>query len=282
MPAYQVRNAIFTINNPEKKLELENNSSVRGCIYQLEKGEQGTEHYQGYIEFTKKMSFKAIKEVIGEAHIEDRKGTRDQAIAYCSKEDTRIDGPWIYGDMKLGKPGNQGKRTDLEDACDVIINSGRNIAKGLTNVAVEQPVVFVKYHKGLTALATRINMGDRVEKPRVEWIWGATGCGKTLYATRKSETFYIKDGTMWWDGYEQQETIVIDDFDGKWPFRDLLRILDRYPYAGQFKGGYVKINSPNIIITCDRRPEDLYEGLLSDAELAQLMRRIDFVGHPPE
>lgn len=282
MPVLQVRNAVFTINNPDKNLELENNACVRGCIWQEERGENGTVHYQGYIEFTKKMSFKAIKEVIGErAHVEERKGTREQAINYCRKEDTRVDGPWIYGDMEIDKPGKQGKRTDLDDACDLIVTNGRNIGKGLHEVAVSNPTTFVKFHKGLQALATRINMGDRTEKPRVEWIYGPTGCGKTLYATTRSSTFYIKDGTMWWDGYEQQETIVIDDFDGKWPFRDLLRILDRYPYQGQYKGGYVKINSPNIIITCDRRPEVLYDVILSDAELSQLLRRLDAVSPPP-
>lgn len=278
----QVRNAVFTLNNPDGTFSFENHPEVRGAIWQLERGEQGTEHYQGYIEFTKKMSFKAIKGVIGDrAHIEERMGTREQAIEYCRKDDTRVDGPWIYGDMDVNKAGKQGKRTDLDDACDKIISNGRNIGKGLYEVASEHPSTFVKFHKGLQALATRLNMGDRDVKPNVEWIYGPTGCGKTLYASKKTSTFYIKDGTMWWDGYEQQETIIIDDFDGKWPFRDLLRILDRYPYQGQYKGGYVKINSPNIIITCDKRPEVLYADILSDDELSQLLRRLDAVGRPP-
>ena len=42
----------------------------------------------------------------------------------------------------------------------------------------------------------------------------------------------IKDGTQWWYQYEGQEAVVIDDFDKKWPFRDLLRPLDRYPNQG--------------------------------------------------
>lgn len=103
----------------------------------------------------------------------------------------------------------------------------------------------------------------------------------------KHKTYYIKDGTQWWDEYEQQEAIIIDDFDGKWPFRDLLRLLDRYPYQGQFKGGYVPINSPFIYITCEH-PPDWFWGPMAKApltgdrsanELAQMLRRIDEIVH---
>lgn len=278
MPCVQVRAAVFTINNPgDKKLNLEINSKVRGAVWQLEVGESGTPHYQGYIEFTDKMSFKAIKEILGnEAHVEARQGTREQAIAYCCKEDTRQDGPWTYGKMDVLKPGDQGRRSDLESACEIIINSQRNINEGLREVAETTPVTFVKFHKGLTALAYRMNSEVNRSPPNVEWIYGPTGVGKTRYAVEKTSTFFIKDGTIWWDGYEYQETIIIDDFDGNWNFRNFLRLLDRYPYQGQIKGGYVWINSPNIIITCDRRPAELLHEL-SEHELAQLMRRIAVV-----
>jgi hypothetical protein len=66
---------------------------------------------------------------------------------------------------------------------------------------------------------------------------------------------------------------VIDDFDGKWPYRDLLRLLDRYVYQGQIKGGYVHINSDYIIITCEHRPEEYWSG----NELTQVRRRLDCV-----
>jgi len=82
---------------------------------------------------------------------------------------------------------------------------------------------------------------------------------------------------MWWDGYEQQEAIIIDDFDGKWPYRDLLRLLDRYPYQGQFKGGYFKVNSPYIYITCEFAPSYFWQG----NEYAQVFRRLKEVKYVP-
>jgi len=157
----------------------------------------------------------------------------------------------------------QGRRTDLEGAV-ALVQGGAGVAA----VAADMPVVYVKYHKGLQALRNT-QFRDRSEKPAVTWLWGGTGVGKTRTAT-EGGSFYIKDATRWWDGYEQQETIVIDDFDGSWPFRDLLRLLDRYPYQGQTKGVYVKINSPKIFITCDRHPSEFWGG----HEFEQLKRRL--------
>ena len=45
---------------------------------------------------------------------------------------------------------------------------------------------------------------------------------------------------MSWDGYKQQEAIIIDDFDNTIPYRTLLRMLDRY---GQVNDGYEKLKS---------------------------------------
>ena len=53
---------------------------------------------------TKRLS--GVKELTGTAaHWEPRRGTHQQAAAYCSKEETRIDGPW-----EVGTPPVQGKR----------------------------------------------------------------------------------------------------------------------------------------------------------------------------
>jgi len=169
-----------------------------------------------------------------------------------------------------GTPKQQGKRSDIHDVCELLDEK-----VPLNEIARNHPSAFVKHAKGFHAykFATQV---DRVSKPYVEWRWGTTGTGKTKGAIDKHpESFYIKDGTQWWDGYEQQDAIIIDDFDGRWPFRDLLRLLDWNPYQGQTKGGYVKINSPHIYITCEFEPSTYWGG----NALAQVLRRIDKVEH---
>lgn len=268
MGGFSARRIRFTINNPDKKLEFENNPLVRYCAWQLEKGEKcGTIHYQGYIEFTKPLTSPKIKEILGPKvkHLlcnASPEANKD----YCTKDFTRIDGPWEYGTMSKG----QGHRSDLDVVSEMVRNN-----QPLQEIATEATATFIRYNRGIERAIAVINYNHRDKPPWVYWVWGPTGVGKTKFATELGASFYMKDHTKWWDGYAQQETIIIDDFDGTWPFRDLLRLLDRYPYQGQYKGGYIPINSPNIVITCDRSLEECM-GHLSPLELDQLRRRINY------
>nr|QKV51179.1 putative replication associated protein [Crucivirus sp.] len=254
----RARNWCFTLNNytPE---EYEEAKSIT-CSYIIigkEVGANGTPHLQCYIEFTNAVRGSAIRKRFNErAHWEVRKGTSKQASEYCKKENNFIE---------LGTLSAQGRRTDLETIGQAVVDGD-----SIKEIATTYPGTFIKYHKGINALRNAL-YEHRTEPPTVVWRWGLAGVGKSRGAYEAHSTFYIKDGTPWWDGYEQQVAIVIDDFDvGKWPFRDMLRLLDRYPYQGQYKGGYIPINSPFIYITCEHPPYHFWSG----NELAQVMRRL--------
>lgn len=253
---------MLTINNPtENDVKTIENDDTSYAIWQFEKGENGTEHIQALIYYKNPRVFP--KKKYPRAHIE---AVRDltKSIQYCSKSETRIKGPYEKGE----KP-QQGRRKDLEAV-------GREILAGkdLYDIATENPDYYIRYYRGLTALKDLITE-HRNGPAKVYWLWGLAGCGKTKYVHDNHRDVYIKDGTMWWDGYKQNEAICIDDFDGKWPYRDLLRLLDRYCYQGQVKGGYVKINSPYIYITCEYAPEHFWQY----NELEQVTRRITEVRH---
>lgn len=232
-------------------------------IYGLEVGENGTPHIQGYLYDSSRPVFSKIKKLLPRAHIENAKGSPQQNIKYCSKD----------GDFyEMGSVPSQGKRNDFEDIKEMI-----DEGSSLLDIARTHFSTFTRYNKGFKLYQDLLSQPrDPNHPPTVLWLWGATGVGKTAYAYENFNTVYIKDHTQWWDGYHHQEAIVIDDFDGKWPFRDLLRLLDRYPYQGQTKGSYIHINSPTIIITCDRPPKDVYDHV-EPHELAQLTRRISSI-----
>lgn len=257
-----MRHAVFTWNNyPDKGIEmLEAQLPPHSyLIVGREVGESGTPHLQGYVEFKSQAAFSTLKRKFPEVHWEKRMGNAQQASDYCRKEGTVYES----GTISVG----QGRRTDLEALAEAV-RDGMSISE----VAQTDPVNFVKYSRGLQALADTVQV-HRTEPPVVTWLWGMSGTGKTRTAVNAHPPAYIKDGTQWWNNYVQQPSIVVDDFDGQWPYRDLLRFLDRYEYQGQVKGGYVKINSPHIYITCEFPPDKFWSG----NQLDQILRRINHI-----
>lgn len=251
---------MLTINNPtddDKKMLM--TGPEQYAIWQIEEGKEKTQHIQAFVYYKNPVLFP--KKRYPRAHIEKARSI-ENSIKYCCKEDTRKEGPWERGERPM-----QGKRSDLDFIAE-------RIKEGVTlaDLAIDHSAAFIRYHKGFTALKAAITE-PRKEKPIVTWLWGLAGTGKTRYVHDNHTDIYIKDGTMWWDGYTQNEVICIDDFDGRWPFRDLLRLLDRYAYRGQVKGGYTEINSKYIYITCEYPPS----GYWKDNEFDQVNRRLDEV-----
>jgi len=254
----------FTINNFTRTDEFACQQLVKLSKYIIvgrEVGDLGTPHLQGYVHFMNPCSFDKIKKYLPRAHIEVAVGSDEQNYKYCSKGgDIAIQ----QGVLSVG----QGSRMDLKSVAQ-IIKSGE-ISQD--EFMFEFPEIYFKYSRAVEKMyqATLVN---RQVAPQVFWRWGLAGTGKTRYCIENHPNHYIKDGTPWWDGYKQQEAIIIDDFDNQIPYRTLLRMLDRYAYQGQVKGGYVNINSPFIYITCEFPPEHYWYG----NELAQVARRLTSV-----
>jgi len=259
------RNWFLTINNyTENELLLLNNYPCKYIIWQTEIGEKcGTPHLHACIVYPNAVVWP--KRDFPRARIEPVISLPD-CIKYCSKKETRVEGPFERGERP-----KQGKRNDLKKLAEEVVK-GRSI----NHIAKEEPDMFVKYGRGLKLLREETQKNRNSENPPfVVWLWGNAGVGKSrIPNTIFSETsIYIKDGTSWWDNYDHEKCILIDDFDGKWPYRDFLRLLDRYKYQGQFKGGYVKINSPFIFITCEFGPSHFWE----DNALKQVTRRCSVI-----
>lgn len=219
--------------------------------------ETGTPHLQGMVLWNSPMRWRNMKEKFRNHHFEVTKSFN--ALKKYNFKDGDV--------FEQGEKPQQGRRLDMEEQVE-------RVKEGATNreLWIANPTLMVQYHRSFERCRYDL-FEDRTEAPGVYWFWGGTGTGKTRTAFEAHPSRYMKDGTMWWDGYTQQDAIIIDDFDGKWPFRDLLRLLDRYPYSGQVKGGYVKINSKHIYITCEFPPECFWEG----TELEQIKRRLTTV-----
>lgn len=264
MTEKRIRDVCFTLNNYTE--DEYNNiytvlpSIVSYAIIAKETGESGTPHLQGYVSFKSAKTFTAIKKVISKrSHIEERKGTPQQAYEYCMK-----DGDYV----EIGeRPKGQGKRTDLDVIRDVIKETNKMsevvmVAKSYQAVKMAEQIL--KYHET-----------PRTEKPYVEWYCGSTGCGKSKLAYEKLgyDCYTCLSTGRWFDGYDAHEKVLIDDMRKDFmKFHDLLRLLDRNPMRVETKGGTRQFLAKHIIITSPYHPSVLYQ---TREDVKQLLRRID-------
>lgn len=244
-------------------------------VYQEEIAESGTYHFQGYCEFTKQLTMAAAKNRLGgqTVHIEPRRGTQLQAIAYCKKEDTRIPGTEIY---ESGTPRAQGKRIDLEGFKDAVKEGAKR-----RDLIDDHFGVIARYPKFYDTL-TMMHRPQRSEEPVVTLLIGTTGTGKTRSVIDKyggDDDFWsspLNNGTMWYDGYDGHGTVLLDDFGGASShitLCSLLLLLDRYPIQVPTKGGHTWWMPERVFVTTNILPKFWYKWENRGEQYKALARR---------
>jgi len=226
-----------------------------------EVGTNQTPHLQAYVSLETPCSLKIMKQYLPRAHLIVANGGDEANLKYCSKDATNL--------YQVGEPSEgQGKRNDIHD----LVQKIRDGDITLEEVMYEYPEIYLRYSRSIKEYFN-IRLKPRTEAPKVFWRWGLAGVGKTRYCIEKHPDHYVKDNTKWWDRYNQQEAIIIDDFDNNIPFRTILRMIDRYQYLAQVKNGYVHVNSPYIYITCEYPPSHFWQGNTLD----QITRRLESI-----
>jgi len=233
-------------------------------------------HWQGYLELKTQAKYKAIQKALGDetAHLEKRAGSQEDAIHYCTKPHKdctcahcvkEVATPTAVPNtvVRIGtpKPNKQGSRSDLMFIKD-------EIAAGATlfDIADEHFGSFVKYNKGIEKY---INMRKYHKQAlwtplKVLVVRGATGVGKTRSVMELfgKDVFMLqepqKSGVVWFDFYDGQKTLLIDEFEGWITQPMLLRLLDGYPMQLQTKGGHTLKEWTRVVITCNKPLVDWY------------------------
>lgn len=226
-------------------------------VGQAERGaETGKVHLQGFAVLGTKRRLAQMKKINARAHWEAMKGTMAQARAYAMKADTRLDGPWEYGEIR-----GAGRPSTLELVGDMV-----KAGKSDQDIATEAPTVYMRNYKGIQALriALKITNGQRSGDPEVWVLWGPSRTGKSAFARHNWPDAYWKpkdrQGTYWWGGYVGQDTVVLDDMDGsRMTFTDCKNLLDRYPLTVDYKGGQLAMLAKRYVITTNVHPQDWYK-----------------------
>lgn len=261
---------------------------VKSYCYQLEKcPETGRLHLQGYLNVRSPCTLATIKKILNcaTAHLETAKSPKD-AWKYCSKQESRISGPWM-----LGEPQGSGKRNDLEKLWNDLKQG-----KKTYDIIDEDPRMA---NRGKPLQLMRFALQERESDRQLQGIKtnvlvGPAGSGKTYAAINilsKGTDYFIlenpsrKGDKLWFDGYEGQKTLILDDFSGSdtCSFAYLKRLLDIYKLRVEVKGGFTWAAWTNIIITSNEDPISWYnwdnEG---NSSMQALQRRITDIRHCEE
>lgn len=270
----RVRRVFITLNNPkEEDLKgLEDAEATSSFFAACEEcGEQGTRHLHVYVEWKHQRAWSKLKRDNPRCRIEQAMGTRKQCVEYICKDD-----PDPYLPNGVGSDGGQGKRTDIDEIIDGLLNGDR-----IKDIAVKHPKSFIYHHKGMRALRAAL-LEPRDEVPEVLVYWGPTGSGKSRLAREvcgdEPRWTWTPARGKWFDGYDGELVVLMEEFRGQLPFGFMLSLLDRYDCPVEFKGGTTEFKGTKIIITSPKHPNQWYHDD-GDDKINQLMRRITKVTH---
>ncbi|AIF76250.1 Rep [Bat circovirus] len=262
------RNWVFTDNNPSDDTPSWP-EAVKYAVWQKERGENGTEHLQGYIELQTPRRLPFVKGILPRAHWEIRRGTQQQARDYCTKEDTRIAGPWTHGELHINTPGQRNDFLALKEAADNGMSEKQ--------LWLEFPAVMDRSWRSITRYRS-LTTNPRDWVTRIYLLIGKPGIGKTRFCRRIAPNAYWKQcDTKWWDGYDGHEDVVLDDFYGWIQFRTMLRLCDRYAEMVESKGGQHQFLAKRLFITSNGEPREWYPNI-PDNRFDALQRRLDEFG----
>lgn len=233
------KNWCFTLNNytDQEKVDLYTFLTLapeNRFIYGFEKGEdKKTPHIQGYVEFAKKRRMSECKEINKRIHWERVKGTREENVAYCSK-----DGDYLVQGLSVKKPLKVLKDDQLYDW-----------QKEIVEIIKKEP-------------------DDRL----IYWYWEPTGnMGKTTFAKYLSIKYNAipvdgKKNDILYVAAEYESEIYIFDFERSIEdyisYGAIEKIKNGYYMCAKYEGRPVIRNPPHIIIMANFKPDE--EALSAD------------------
>lgn len=216
----------------------------------------GRNHLQGYFELFKKQGKKTLlidicnyNVSLKDISLQPRKGSQEQAVNYC-KKDGKV--------HEKGKAARPGSRTDLDFVRTDALNNGmRQVTRTANAQGIRVSEKFLTYNEP----ARKWNDGEKLYTVHIH---GGSGTGKTFKAFELAgDDFYLYNpGIMgkWWEGYDGQETVIIDDVRPE-HFRsatEILTLLHEFPTRVEQKGGSRQLKAKRIILTSVLSPEEFW------------------------
>jgi len=236
-------------------------------IYGKEVASTGTPHLQGYVRFRTLHTLSGVRKLFPTSHLEPAKGDVIQNVTYCSKEgDVFEKGIRPVAQKEKGEGERDRWKRNLDAA-----RSG--------DLESVDPDIYLRFYRTLKEIA-KDSMARPPDAEDVNglWIYGPSGCGKSRRARELAPNAYFKMANKWWDGYQNEEDVILDDLDKTHEcLGHKLKIwADRYAFIGETKGGALFIRPKNILVTSQYSIEEIFPDDETREALNRRFKKIKF------
>jgi len=270
-------------------------------VFQRETSKEKNEHWQLYIEFKTQIRFSKLHKDFKNAHIEPRKGKQEEAIAYCKKEESRVNSPFVFGTPKkitktktikgIAESFYPDAPTNKDDQIgDILFKIKEKYYKRFEDIENEYPVLFWQKRNLIKNIWNEHNpiSGLNTQPCAVLWIFGATGSGKSTYTKKWLRNNQYTDSDIAWLtpqnmtyndkvyfdlSYENRKVLVLNEVDMEFPkHNNLIAFIDRNTFLIT-KGSHIRNNFELIIVNSLWTPEVVFS-CVDEPTASQVLRRI--------
>lgn len=277
MPAHQARYWIATV----PRADWVPRWPIEGVTYIKGQAEVGgvTDyvHWQFVIVFDTKVTLTRAKQLIGLARVHLEPTVSKKALDYVHKDETAIEGTRFEHGITCSFSGtlpiHRAKSVDWQSVWD-------HAKAGFLWLIIRlfeliPPDIRVRCWHNINRIRATFLKPVGTDR-RVRVYWGATGSGKSHLAWLEAGFLaYAKDPcTKWWDGYQSEESVIVDEFRGSIGISHVLRWFDKYPVRLETKGGVSALCAKHIWITSNLHPSRWYPSL-DDETVSALIRRLE-------
>jgi hypothetical protein len=260
----QSRNWVGTLNNwtVDEYVQLH---SIEGykyiCIGKEVCPSTGTPHLQMCFFFKNAKRISFLKKINGRAFWDRMNGTQEQAADYCKKDGDFEE----WGEFSTPKQKGETQKIRFERAWELAKEGNLDDIDSDIKLRFYGTLKRIKHDHMLQEILTDT-------ESQMEWYCGPSGTGKSRKAREENPDAYLKMCNKWWDGYEGEDVVLIEDFDKKHDVlvHHLKIWADRYPFLAECKGSSVKIRPAKIIVTSNYHPREIWSDV---SDIEPILRR---------
>lgn len=232
----------------------------------------GRLHLQCYLAGKKQITLPTIRKWFGaDAKYFVCKGSPEQNRNYCIYDGDFTEWGVLPPDGR--KKGGASTQAKWKSIADLAVN------RDMKTIMDTYPREAVTSYRNLKQIGYDFGVvPDDLTKPCGEWIYGKSGVGKSFTARKENPGAYLKMMNKWWDNYENEDVVILEDFDPAYvqSMSYFLKIwADAYAFRVEIKNHTVSIRPKKFVVTSQYSLEQLFR----DPEMLEAIKRRFTVRH---